>query len=297
LGKPCDSLAAMRLFARVARTGSFSLAAKEAGLPQSSASRIVAALERELSTRLLDRTTRSVTLTADGAEYLARIEPILTELEEAKLAVKGTCTLRGTLRLGAPASIAIREIIPRIAPLMRDHPELNLEFQLKDDHQDLPPDGVDIAICVGDLKASGSTARIIGFNRRVIVASSAYLKRAGTLATPAELTQHDIIVGPASAGAAAWTFERNGQTVSVAVEGRLRANACEGATAAAVAGMGILSTGTWGCRAELDRGTLIRVLADWNMGGVPVHAVFPTGRPTRHLARTFADFLAEVCKP
>ena len=289
-----DRLAALQLFVRVARTGSFSRAGRELGYSQPSASRVIAELEREVGAALLARTTRTVTLTEAGADYLTRIEPILDALEEANQGLRGGGELRGQLRVGLPASIAIRELIPRLPPFMARHPSLRLELLLEDRRQDLVRDGIDVAIRLGELSDSTATARVIGVNQRVLAASPAYLERAGRPARPAALVDHALIVGPPGAQSGAWTFERHGERETVRAKGQLSVNVNEAATAAAVAGLGIVSTGVWGCRAELAAGTLVRVLPEWRLGAVEVHAVFPTGRAAKPSARAFVDHLLQT---
>jgi molybdate transport repressor ModE-like protein len=291
-----ETLHALKIFTRVARTGSFSRAARELGLPQPSVSRTIAELERVLETKLLVRTTRAVVLTEAGTDYLQRIEPILAALEEANQALRSPSGLQGTLRVGVPVSIAIREIIPQLPQFSERHPALRLELQLKDEFQDLLRDGVDVAVRLGALKDSTATSRVVGVNQRVVAASPAYLERAGTPATPAELARHRILIAPPGETSDAWTFERDGKTVSIRVESHLKTNINEAATAAAVAGLGIVSTGLWGCRAELARGSLVRILTDWNMGSTQAHALFPAGRATKPSARLFVEFLIEVFK-
>ena len=124
----------------------------------------------------------------------------------------------------------------------------------------------------------------------MIVASPAYLKRAGVPQAPADLAAHSVIVGPSRLGPA-WTFRKDGKATSVRVSGRLAATVNEVATAAAVAGLGIISMSSVGCRREIEEGSLVRVLADWDMGSVELHAVFPGGKAAKPSARTFADFL------
>ncbi len=291
-----DRLFALRLFARVARTGSFSAAGRELGLSQPSASRIIADLERKVGAALLTRTTRAVTLTEAGGDYLARIEPILAALEEADHAARGTGELRGLLRVGVANSFAARAVIPTLPDFLARHPALRVEFLMNDRRQDLVAEAVDVALRFGVLADSTAVARKIGESRRMVVASPAYLARAGTPAAPADLLGHDVIVGPAGITPDGWSFGRDGKTTSVRVEGRLFFNANEGGTAAAVAGLGIFSTGSWGCRAELAAGTLVQVLPDWSMGLVDVHAVFAAGRAAKPSARAFADHLAEALK-
>lgn len=287
-----DRLAALKLFARVAQTASFSRAGRELGLSQPSVSRLMAALERHVGNALLLRTTRAVTLTEAGADYLARIEPILAALDEADHAARGTGELRGVLRIGLPYSIAVREVIPRLPAFLQRHPKLRTELLMDDRRQDLLREGVDVAIRFGALPDSTATARLLGINQRLIVASPAYLKRAGKPKAPADLAAHTMIVGPAGSASSGWTFERHGKVTSVRADSRLIVNVNEGATVAALAGMGIISTGSWGVRAELGSGALVQLLPQWKMETTEVHAVFAAGRAAKVAARAFVDYLA-----
>lgn len=281
----------LRLYTRVARLGSFSAAARECGLSQSQASRIIADLESELGARLLTRTTRAVAVTEAGAEFLSRIEPILVALDEAGHSVRETGELRGTLRMSMPSSVAIREIIPRLSTFVERHPDLRLEFLLGDRPQDLVKDAVDVAIRLGRLVDSRATARTIAHIGRVIVASPDYLHRHGEPDTPEALTGHRIVGGPASAVATAWKFHRDDVEVSISVDNLFSTNENEGAVAAAVAGFGITSTSEWACRRELADGSLVSLLTDWKTADIPVHAYFPMGRATRAAARAVIEHL------
>jgi len=287
-----NHLAALRLFVRVARTGSFSAAARELGLSQPSASRTVAELEREIGAGLFARTTRAVTLTEAGSDYLARIEPILLALEEADHAARGGGELRGTLRIATSTTFAERQLIPRLAEFLAPHPRLKIELRLNDQRQDLVGESVDVALRFGALPDSSATARRIGHMPRLLVASPAYLAQAGAPAHPGDLTDHAIILGPGGFAGSDWTFSRRGAVVSVRVSGRLNANVNEVSTAAAAAGLGIAMTGSWGCRAELASGVLARVLPDWDLGRAEVNAIFPAGRAAKASARAFVDFVA-----
>jgi DNA-binding transcriptional LysR family regulator len=286
-----DRLFALRLFMRVARVGSFSAAGRELGLSQPSASRILAELEREIGVALLTRTTRAVALTEAGADYLARIEPVLAALEEADHAARGTGELRGTLRIGLSSSFGVRELIPRLPPFLKLHPALSMDLRMNDQRQELVQDGVDVAFRFGALTNSSALARRLASPPRLLVASPAYLARAGMPRTPTDLAGHSVIIGPTGAGLNAWSFWRGKRKVSVRVEGRHRISASEGATAAAVAGLGIISTTLWGCRAELASGALVQILADWPMAPVEFHAVFPAGRAAKPAARALAEYL------
>jgi DNA-binding transcriptional LysR family regulator len=281
----------LRVFARTARLGSLSAAARELGLSQPSVSRILATLEREIGAVLLHRTTRAVTLSEAGTDYLARIEPLLTALEEADHAARGTGELRGVLRIALPSSFSIREIIPRLPGFLERHPALRVDLGINDQRQDLVAEGVDLALRLGTLADSSAVVRRLGRAPRVLSASPTYLQRAGIPRTPAALSGHAVILGPA-AGSDGWGFVKDGRRTSVRVRGRVTCAANEGAVAAAVAGLGITMTSLWGCGTELRQGLLIRVLEDWTMDPVELHAVFTAGGPPKPAARAFVDYLA-----
>jgi DNA-binding transcriptional LysR family regulator len=281
----------LRLYTRVARLGSFSAAARECGLSQSQASRIVAYLEAELGVRLLSRTTRAVVPTEVGGEFLARIEPILAALDEAEHSVREGGELRGLLRMSMPTSFGIRDVIPRLASFAERHPHLHIQLQLGDRRQDLVRDAVDVAIRLGRLPDSTATAKLIATIPRVVVASPEYLARHGAPETPDDLVRHRIVGGSAAAVPTAWRFERNSQASAIKLESHFSTDENEGAIAAATAGFGITSTSFWACRRELEAGTLVHLLSEWTLAGIPVHAYFPIGHSTRAAARAAIDHL------
>ncbi|GAA0309070.1 LysR family transcriptional regulator [Sphingomonas oligophenolica] len=287
---------ALRLFTRVARLGSFSAAARECGMSQSQASRTIADLEASLGARLLSRTTRAVVPTEAGAEFLHRMEPILDALEEAEQSVREGGELRGILRVAMPTSVAVREVIPRLPAFAERHPALHIQIMLDDRRQDLVRDAADVAIRVGRLPDSSATAKSIATISRVIVAAPSYLARAGTPGSPADLVDHRIVGGPASFVPTAWTFEREGDTLKIDPAAHMSADDNEGAVAAAVAGLGITSTTSWGCGRELADGSLVRLFPGWKTVDIPVQAFFPLGRATRVAARQFIDFLTNALR-
>ena len=282
----------LTLFTRVARLGSFSAAAREAGLVQSQASRMVAELEASLGARLLLRTTRAVTPTEAGAEFLARIEPILAALEDAGNSVRDSGELQGLLRVAMPTTMGIRRVLPRLAAFTAQHPLLRIDVMLEDRWQDMVREAVDVGIRVGTLPDAAGTARQIATMPRVVVAAPAYLARAGTPAHPSELSAHRIVGGPASAHAAAWQFERDGRKLTIELRPHVSVNDNSGAVAAAAGALGITSTTFWACQQELEQGTLVRLLPGWTTADLPVNAYFPMGRSTRLAARAFVDFIA-----
>jgi DNA-binding transcriptional LysR family regulator len=283
----------LKIYARVAHLGSFSAAAREFGLAQSQVSRMVADLEAGLGAKLLSRSTRAVVLTEAGAEFLARMEPILAALEDAANSVRESGELRGLLRVGMTTTMGLRMVMPRLAPFTERHPNLHVELLLDDKWQDMVREAVDVGIRVGNLPDGAGTSKFITTMPRVIVGSPSYFDSAGMPLVPEDLSRHRIVGGPAATRAASWQFEREGRKVAVELQPNISTNTIAGAIACATGGLGITSAPVWGCQDELDRGALVPVLADWKTIGLPVHAYFPLGRSTRKVARAFVEFISD----
>jgi DNA-binding transcriptional LysR family regulator len=286
-----DQFEALRLFVRVARTGSFSRAGRELRISQPTASRIISTLEDDLGASLFTRTTRAVTLTESGAHYLTQIKPILEALEEANHAARGSSEIRGVLRIGCTSSMALRDILPRLPAFLSQHPSLRADLVVEDHHQSSSADGVDIAIRCGDLPDSIAIARTIRSWPRVICAAPSYLAKQGAPFSPAELASHTAVIGP-SGIPTTWTFERDGVISSVRVNGRVVVTMGEAAVAAAVAGLGIIETSRQACGRELEDGRLIQLLPDWDAGRIRTSAMYGNGHGTP-AARAFCEFLIE----
>jgi len=286
-----DRIFSLRLFVRAARTASFSRAGREMDISQPTASRMLAALERELGVALFHRTTRAVRLTEAGADYLQRVASILDALDEADYSVRGGGELKGLLRVGVSSSFGLREVVPRLQRFLERHPALRLDLKISDQRHDLLIDGIDVAFRLGRLDPSALLARKLGESERVLVASPAYLERGRHIGHPSQLTERCFIVGPGAAPARL-VFARDGAEVSVNVEGRVTCTNNEGATALACAGLGVTVTASWGVARELAEGRLVRVLADWRLPPVELHAVFPPGRVVAPAARALVDHVA-----
>jgi DNA-binding transcriptional LysR family regulator len=291
-----DRLSALRLFVRVARTASFSRAGRELGLSQPSVSRIIADLECQVGANFFTRNTRAVTLTEKGIEYLARVQLVLAALDEADHAARGDGELRGVVRVALSSSFGVREVIPRLPTFMNLHPELKIDLSIDDRLQDLVVGGIDIALRFGRLTDSTAVARRLGTSPRLLVASPSYLQRGKPLKSHADLEGHSLIAGPGGIRAGSWSFMQDGSVRSIRVAGRLTASSHEAAIAAAVAGLGIACTSAWGCRAELENGSLIRVLSHCLHDRIELNAVFPAGRAATVGARAFADYLASALR-
>jgi DNA-binding transcriptional LysR family regulator len=285
-----DHLFALKLFVRVAHTGSFSAAGRELGLPQPSVSRTISSLEQEVGAQLLTRTTRAVALTEAGIDFLARVEGILASLEEAEQAARGTGELRGVLRLGVTTSFALRVIVPLLPAFSALHPALQVELLMNDQRQNLIADGVDVAVRYGALTDSTAMARRLGTTPRVLVAAPSYLAREGAPATPQELHKYRMI-STRNASGNFWTFTKGDESQQVKIGDQLISSVNEVSAAAVVAGLGIAALSMSGCLRELRDGTLVRLLPDWAMGAIEVNAVFSAGRASKPSAKAFVEFI------
>jgi DNA-binding transcriptional LysR family regulator len=285
-----DRLAALRLFVRVAATGNFSRAAREFEFTQPTASRIIASLEDDLGATLFVRTTRAVTLTEVGADYLSRIGPLLDALDEADHAARGDGVLRGKLRIGVTSITASRILVPILPDFSAPHPSLRIELVVDDGRQDLISDHVDLALRFGKLADSSAVARFIGRWPLIMAAAPSYLEKRGNPMDPDELPDHSFVVaGPAVRKGL--TLRRGDREVSVPVAGNIAITGAEVAINAGVAGLGIIAASYPSVAREIERGELIRLMPDWDMGDLEAHALFPSGQSPKPSARAFVEFL------
>lgn len=290
-----DRLVAMKQFATVVETGSFSAAAKRLNMGQPAVSKAIANLEEYLGVRLLTRTTRAQHLTEAGQRYYERARIVLDEADEAESAAREAATsLAGRLRLAAPPTYAALHILPRLSEFLDTHPDLSIDLILDDRWIDLIEQGVDLAIRLGKPADSSLVARRLGSSRRLLVASSAYLDRMGAPKTPEDLLAHRTIAYSQFDGATAWSFTRGTANVSVAVQPTLRVSAGEGMRSCILAGLGIGLGSRLMFTPELSTGTVRAVLTDWNLSTIDVWAMFPSGRKSSRRARAFVDWLEGI---
>jgi DNA-binding transcriptional LysR family regulator len=288
-----DRLQELAVFVRAAESRSFSRAGRHLGLSQPSVSRIIGELEARLGTKLLLRSTRRITLTDAGALFFDRAREVLADLEEAEDAARGVDSLRGIIRLAIPVIYGTREIIPRLAVFLRMHPLLRLELTVSDAWQDLVAEGADVAIRLGALDDSAYGARRLTHLERALVAAPDYLKARGVPKSPADLAHHDCIVGPRGLGRDNWTFRQGERVIPVDVQGRIHTNPGPGVLASALAGLGIAMASTVMFQAEAAVGRLVRLLPDYALEPVEVHAVFPGGPRPSTKVRALVDYLGD----
>ncbi len=288
----------MLIFAQVAESLGFTAAAKELGIPKSTVSRRVAGLEEALGVRLLQRTTRRLSLTDVGAAYAERCLSLRSEVEEANLAVTSAGeTPRGQLRVTTPIEIGRRYLAPIVAEYATRYPEVEVEFDLSDFPRDLIAEGWDLAIRVGELEDSSLIARRLGPTEQFLCASPEYLARRGEPDEPADLAEHDTLVMTAGIGGFQWRFEGPEGIVDVEVQPRLVANDFAAVCELALSGLGFARLPSWVAHEHLEAGRLVRALRCHTATDLAVSAIYPTRRHLSAKVQCFLDLLEERLDP
>lgn len=289
-----DRARSLEIFAAVAAHGSFSAAGRLLGLTPSAVSRTVDRIEARLGVRLLLRTTRALTLTAEGQAYLGAARRILTDLDDAEQAIADQGAPRGRLRVSAALSHGRLCIVPLLGDFARAYPHILVDISLSDSIVDVAAGQADVAIRFGPLADSGLTARKLGENGRVIVASPEYLARHGTPRVPADLHDHNCLNFNFRRAEPVWPFCDGQSDYAMTVTGNVEANNGETLGQLAAAGVGITRVGAFSVADEIADGRLVPILEEFNPGDIEViHAVFVGGANTPARVRVFVDFLAE----
>jgi DNA-binding transcriptional LysR family regulator len=289
-----NTLSRMETFARVAEARSFSAAARRLGLSKGAVSKAIAALEAELGSRLLNRSTRNVTLTEAGELFLRSCQNIVAEAESAERAVRElTDTPRGLLRVNTSTAFAMRWLAPALPAFFERHGGVQVELYGQDDYVDAAHGGWDVVIRFGRLIDSGLITRKLARMRGVLVASPEYLARRGVPRRPEDLRDHDCVTYLLSSPADRWTLVRRSQRVNVRVSGHLRTNNDGATVAALVAGQGIGELPMFVVAGELRSGQLEQVLPGWEAPGMVMHALMSPARASTAKVRAFVDFLVE----
>lgn len=291
-----DRLDAIRLFMRVVECGSFSAAAKEAGVGQSAVSKQIAALESQFNHQLLKRSSRGIALTDAGKEFYDGALRLLDEFDRLESSIKyGSDEAAGTLRISVAPVFARFYIVPRLPALFERYPALNIELRVSERHIDLIEENIDLAIRHGELQDSALTQRKLVESPLITVASPDYLARQGTPASPAELGDHQCIVFNGSHGVHPWHFrDEQGKPITYIPQGRFRSNDGEQQRAAALSGMGIVQLPAWLAGPDLASGALVPMLREFTIGSTPVSAVFATRQMANSKVRVFVAYLMEI---
>lgn len=289
-----DNLADVAVFVRVVERGSFTLAADELELSRAVVSKYVSRLEERLGARLLNRTTRRLSLTEAGAALFEASRGALERIEEAEGAVAQLQSEpRGRLRVSAPMSFGILHLGTAMAEFARAYPRVTLDVRLDDRYVNLVEEGVDVAIRIGNLTDSSLVARKLTTTRAVACASPAYLAEHGEPETPEDLATHDCLLYSYLSTANVWRFTaRDGREIPVAVTGSFRINNGIVLAEAAAAGQGILMAPSFYVAPHLRDGRLKRILGDYRLRELGIHAVWPQRGHVAPKVRAFVEFLA-----
>lgn len=288
-----DRWQAMRVFVQVVDSGGFAPAAKLLHMSPPSVTRAVAGLEDLIGTRLLVRTTRSLKLTAAGEGYVADCRRILAEITEAEANAAGSFTQpAGLLTVTAPALFGRIHVLPVILDFLERYPAMQVKTVFVDRVTNLVEEGLDVAIRIATLPASGLIARRIGSIRQVLCGSPDYFSRHGEPEKPEDLASHAIIGRDGLFGHSEWLFGKD-SSIRVPVSSRLICNTNDAAIAAAVAGFGLSRFQSYQVAPEIEAGRLRIVLAQYEREPIPIHIVHAEGRMVSARVRAFVDFAVE----
>lgn len=291
-----DPFTQLEAFTQVVADGSFSRAAEHLGVAPSAVSRAVAALEARLGVRLLNRTTRSLSITDEGSAFYARSLAILADLQDAERSVsRSRAAPRGKLRVDAPLALGEQVLAPALPEFLRTYPEVSVDLSLRDQYIDPISEGIDVTLRMGKLPASDLVARKVGRVRIVVVGAPAYLSRYGRPATPRELSGHKCLTYLLRGHPIPWRFRgSDGSTMIAPVTSQLSAGSGEVLRRAAVAGAGLIAVFEYTVIADVAAGLLEVVLADHALPAVPVYALHAQAHKPALKIRAFVDFVAQL---
>lgn len=293
-----DKFSAMQAFVRVVEAGTFTKAADSMAMPKPTITRLIQTLEKELDTKLLNRTTRKVTVTADGAAYYERAGRLLSEMEELEASMsRAKANPRGRLKVDIPSSLGLTVIIPALPDFYARYPDIQLDLGVSDRPVDIIAENVDCVVRGGELIDQSLVARRIGEFYLVSCASPAYLKRHGTPRHPAELEdKHRMIRYASPRNGKLYSFEyyKDGETVEVGGNYLLSVNDSRAGVVAALAGLGVLHTATFQVQDYISTGVLEPLFTGWCTESIPLHVVYPPNRHLSNKVRVFVDWIAEL---
>jgi DNA-binding transcriptional LysR family regulator len=283
----------MRAFVRVVEAGSFTRAAHTLGMNRASVTLLVQQLEARLQVKLLNRTTRKVNVTADGAAYYEHLVRILAELEDAEASLPGASAApRGRLRVDVPSPFATMILVPALPEFHARYPDIQFDMGASDRKVDLIGENVDCVVRGGEITDEGLVARKVGELRLAMYAAPAYLARCGAPTHPSELedSRHRIVKyqGSRQGGEVAYAFRQGGESIRLQGRHILAIDDGNAYLAAGLAGLGALWLPEYMARPHLASGTLAPVLEGWALDPMPLYVAYP---PNRHLSKTLRVFI------
>jgi LysR family transcriptional regulator for bpeEF and oprC len=292
-----NKLQAMEVFVQVVDAGSFTRAADALQLPKATVSTLVQGLETALSCKLLHRTTRSVTVTTDGAAYYERCVRILSDVRDAEESLSRTrLSPSGRLRVDAPTGLSSEILVPALPGFFERYPDIMLELGSTDRPVDLVEEGVDCAVRGGELWDTNLIARRVGVINFVTAASPAYLARHGTPAHPRDLEQHRCVnyFSAKTGKTYDWDFRRGSEKIVLPMRGVISLNDSNAYVQAGVAGLGVIQMSDYLLMKQVENGHMVQVLPDWTCEPVPVHIVYPQNRHLSAKVRVFVEWVSEL---
>jgi DNA-binding transcriptional LysR family regulator len=290
-----DRLSAIQVFAQVVESGSFAKAAERLGLSTSATSRQVADLEAHLQTRLLNRTTRRVSLTESGQAFYERAVQLLADLEEAEQeAARAAVVPRGTIRLTTSVNFGVRRLAPAIAEFLAQHKEVRFDVSLSDRIVDLVEEGFDLGVRIGSAGSENLVARKLGETRLVPCAAPAYLAAHGAPEKPEDLERHNCLTYEYVTPRNLWRFrDSSGGERAVRISGTLHSNNGDLLAEAAARGAGIVFEPAFIVGPDVRAGRLVPLLQEFTPPPVPIYAVYPSRKHLSAKVRRFVEFLVE----
>lgn len=289
-----NSLPQFLAFASTARHGNFARAARDLGLTPSTVAKSVARLEERLGVKLFHRTTRQVSLTADGEQLFVRCQRVLSEVDELEAMAAGARNApSGTLRIDMPITYGKRVVLPTLAKLMERFPQLHIDARLSDQYCDPVRDGLDAVVRVGGLADSRLVAKRISQQSLVVCASPDYLSRAGSPQTPPAIEHHACILfrTPTSGRERPWQFRKGKKEIDIQPPSRMALNDGEAMVAAACAGVGLTQVPDYMVKDAIAAGKLIAVLQNFQASPMPISLVYPSNRMVTPRLRALMDAL------
>jgi DNA-binding transcriptional LysR family regulator len=294
-----DRIDVLRLFLRIGARGSFSAAAKDLKIKQSTASKWLADLEAEFGTALVARTTRAVHLTVAGQRLLARAAEVVAAFDELKGDMQGEGQEpAGRVRISAPVVFGRLFLVPALGAFVARHARVSLEVVLNDRYVNLVEEGFDLAVRVGVPADTSARGRKLAEGRRVLVASPAYLQRHARPQEPKDLKRHECLVHGEENAPTIWRFAApSGAEIPIAVRGRLAVNNSEAVLALTRQGLGIALLAEWLVADDVAAGRLVPLLEGFDPPPAPIYVLSPPGRFTSAAARALSDHLADALAP
>ena len=292
-----DKLQAMALFVRVVETGAVSRAADSLDIPKATATTLIQKLEADLGIKLLNRTTRRVSVTTDGAAYYERCVAILAQVRETEESLtRQRVTPRGRLRVDVPTLMARSVFVPALPSFFAKYPEIEMALACSERHADLIEQGIDCALWSGEIEEPGLVARRVGFLYYATCAAPSYIAAHGQPRHPDDLREHRCInhFSPRTGRIFDWVFSKDGARVQTSLQGHIALDDENSYVAAAEAGLGIAQIPAFVLKEAMERGTLDLVLGDWFPEPAPLHVVYPQNRHLSSKIRVFTEWVAEL---